>query len=111
AALAMVVLAWQAGGGIGSGHLSAVGASPWRAAFVLAAEIAIAGSAWLGGAAALQWWHGRRRLGALAVSTEPSPVSADAPTTELPKLAAVADSIADTDTDDGDGGRAGQLAG
>jgi hypothetical protein len=103
------VLSWQAGGGIGSGHLSAVGASPWRAALAVGAELGIAGAAWLGAAAALQAW--RRRGVAVAVAAvraaKRPEVTADEPTTPLPKLVAVSD--ADPDADDAT--ESGQLAG
>jgi hypothetical protein len=105
AAVVMSVLAWQAGGAIGSGHLSAVGASPWQAGFAVAAELAVAGVAWFGATAAVQRW--RTRGSAAAVQVSP-----DATTTELPTLVVVSDAAAaDTGSGAGDGDEAGQLAG
>jgi hypothetical protein len=63
AALAAVliggVLAWQGGGAIGSGRLSAFGASPWQFGLALGAALAVVGLASLGALAVLAWWRGR----------------------------------------------------
>jgi hypothetical protein len=60
AAVAMVgaavfVLTWQAGGGIGSGRLGTVGASPWQVGLIVAAETAVLGVGGLGLIAAGRW--------------------------------------------------------
>lgn len=55
AALASGVLAWQGGGSIGAGRLSAVGASAWLSALTIGAEVAVAGAVTLGLLAAVQW--------------------------------------------------------
>ena len=61
AGLAMGLLAWQAGGGIGSGRLATIGASPWRVAVTIG--IAVAAGQWLviGALAAWQWYQERDR--------------------------------------------------
>jgi Family of unknown function (DUF6350) len=67
AGLAMGVLAWQAGGGIGSGRLATIGASPWRVA--VAIGVTVAAGQWLviGSLTARQWYSERRaRLAAEA---------------------------------------------
>ena len=50
-ALALAVLAWQGGGSIGGGALSAVGASPWQLAFAVAAAVSAVAAVALGAAA------------------------------------------------------------
>jgi hypothetical protein len=44
----MALLAWLAGGAIGSGRLSIIGASPWQAGLTVAGEIATVGLVYLG---------------------------------------------------------------
>lgn len=62
AAMAVVVgmvLTWQAGGAIGSGRLSAFGASPWQFGLALGAGLALVSGAALGALAGLAWWRSR----------------------------------------------------
>lgn len=74
AVVAALLLAWQGGGSIGSGRLTAVGASPWRFGLAVGAGLAVVGGAALGALALLDWWRGR---------------SADAPSVVQVTLAAV----------------------
>jgi Family of unknown function (DUF6350) len=55
-----LVMAWQAGGAIGSGRLSAFGASPWRFGLATGAAVGVVASAAVGALAALAWWRARR---------------------------------------------------
>jgi membrane protein implicated in regulation of membrane protease activity len=48
AGFGMALLAWLAGGAIGSGRLSTVGASPWQVGLTVAGEIATVSLAYLG---------------------------------------------------------------
>jgi hypothetical protein len=58
AGVAMIVLAWQGGGGIGPGGLRTVGASPWQLGAATAAELAVISVAALAvGAAWRRWVH------------------------------------------------------
>lgn len=50
-ALALAVLAWQAGGSVGTGALSAVGASPWQLGLAVAAAVSVVAAASVGLAA------------------------------------------------------------
>lgn len=50
-ALALAVLAWQGGGSIGAGSLSAVGASPWQLGLAVAAAVSAVAATVLGAAA------------------------------------------------------------
>jgi hypothetical protein len=59
AAVLGAVLGWLGGGGIGSGRLSTVGASPWQLGLAVAAGAAAVGTAALAGLAAVSWWRGR----------------------------------------------------
>ncbi|MDQ2750696.1 MAG: DUF6350 family protein [Actinomycetota bacterium] len=45
AGVVMVLLAWQGGGGIGSGRLKTVGASPWRLGLFVGLELAVVAGA------------------------------------------------------------------
>jgi Family of unknown function (DUF6350) len=54
-----VILAWQAGGAIGNGRLSAFGASSWQFGLALGAGLAVVSEAALGALAALAWWRSR----------------------------------------------------
>lgn len=56
-ALALAVLAWQGGGSIGAGSLSAVGASPWQLGMAVAAAVSAVAAGALGSVAL------RERLG------------------------------------------------
>jgi hypothetical protein len=56
AGVAMTVLGWQAGGGIGSGGLRAVGASPWQLGAAITAELVVISSAVLAGSVAWRRW-------------------------------------------------------
>jgi hypothetical protein len=59
AAVIGLVVAWQGGGAIGSGRLSAFGASPWRFGLAVGAALAVISGAALGALAALAWWRSR----------------------------------------------------
>jgi hypothetical protein len=54
-----IVLAWLAGGGIGSGRLSAVGASPWQFGLVVAGGAGAVAGPCLAGLTAMAWWRRR----------------------------------------------------
>jgi hypothetical protein len=54
-----LVLAWQGGGSIGSGRLSAVGASPWQFGLAIGAALAVIAGLSLAALAALEWWRAR----------------------------------------------------
>ncbi len=88
------VLAWLGGGAIGSGRLSAVGASPWQFGGAAAAGMAVVAAPALAGLALVRWWRGR------SVADAPAPRAA---------LAAVTAEAAPTD--DGDAESSDQLAG
>jgi hypothetical protein len=91
-ALAGFALAWQGGGSIGSGRLSAFGASPWKVGLSVAGAVAVVATATVGALALLGWW--RRR----AVDEA-----------RRPALAAVPADLDQSDTDDD--GEADSLAG
>lgn len=59
AAAAGLVLAWQGGGSIGSGSLSAIGASPWQFGLALGGALAVVAAATAATLAALAWWRAR----------------------------------------------------
>jgi hypothetical protein len=59
AGLAGAVLAWQGGGGIGAGRLSALGASPWQFGLAVTAGVLVVSEVALGAFAALDWWRSR----------------------------------------------------
>jgi hypothetical protein len=104
-AVAGFVLAWQAGGGIGGGHLATVGPSPWLTGLAFGVEVLVAAAAGLGLQAAVQQLRGRsrglgtarlrgivRRSGDDLVRSEttedgPDPGSAEAPEDELGPIA------------------------
>lgn len=70
AGLAMAALAWQGGGGIGSGRLAVVGASPWQAGLAVCAEIVVVSGFAVGLSAA--WRHvADGRSAAVAVASAP----------------------------------------
>ena len=94
AGLAMGLLAWQAGGGIGSGRLATIGASPWRVAVTIG--IAVAAGQWLviGALAAWQWYQERDRSEADGAAHHADADSAPAAVAE-----ADADPVAVTDAD------------
>jgi hypothetical protein len=56
------VLAWQGGGSIGSGRLSAFGASPWQFGLATAGAVATVAVAAVAAIAALEWWRARREV-------------------------------------------------
>jgi hypothetical protein len=58
-ALLGLVLAWLAGGAIGSGRLSMVGASPWQFGLAMAGGVAAVAVPSLAGLTALAWWRAR----------------------------------------------------
>ena len=58
--LAGFVLAWQGGGSIGSGRLSAFGASPWKFGTATAGAVAVVATATVGALAVLGWWRARQ---------------------------------------------------
>jgi hypothetical protein len=56
----MFLLAWQGGGGIGTGRLGLIGASPWRVALLFAAELTVVATVALACSAAWAWaWASR----------------------------------------------------
>jgi hypothetical protein len=59
-ALAGVVLAWQAGGAIGSGRLSAFGASPWKFSVAIGGATASVAALAVGAQVVIAWWRDRR---------------------------------------------------
>lgn len=59
AAVVGMVLAWQGGGAIGDGRLSAFGASPWQFGLALGAGLAVVGAAALAALAGLAWLRAR----------------------------------------------------
>jgi hypothetical protein len=97
AAVLGAVFAWQGGGAIGSGRLTAFGASPWRFGLAVGAALAVGAGASLAALAALGWW--RRR-------------STEAPTTIRTTLAAVRAKAGRSDTAEGpDAAEENKLAG
>lgn len=60
---AWFVLGWQGGGGIGSGRLSAFGASPWQLGLAVAGAVGAVSVAAVGALAALAWWRARGAAG------------------------------------------------
>jgi hypothetical protein len=92
-AVAGFVLAWQAGGSIGSGRLSAFGASPWKFGLTTAGAVGAVAIGALAALAALEWWRAGR-----ATKDERRPV-----------LTAVHAGVDEPDSDDGT--EAGVLAG
>jgi Family of unknown function (DUF6350) len=59
AAVFGMVLGWQGGGAIGSGRLSAFGASPWQFGLAAGAAMSIVAAASIGALQALAWWRAR----------------------------------------------------
>jgi hypothetical protein len=91
AGVAMVgglVLAWQGGGSIGSGRLSAFGASPWQFGLAMGAALAVVAGIALSGLAAVAWRRAR---------------AAEAEGVPRATLAAVMSAAEDEDVADGDG--------
>src|SRR5262249_1976472 len=58
------VLAWQGGGAIGSGRLSAFGASPWKFGLLTGGAVGVAATATVGAVTLLGWSRARRVGGA-----------------------------------------------
>src|SRR4051812_13584189 len=85
AAVLGLVLAWLSGGAIGSGRLSAVGASPWRFGAAAAAGMAVVAAPALAGLALVGWWRARE---------------ADDPPVLRATLAAVTAAVSPKDDDD-----------
>jgi hypothetical protein len=79
-----LVLAWQGGGAIGSGRLSAFGASPWQFALASSGAVAAAALATVGVLAAVAWLRARRTQDGL----------------DRPALAAVPAAVAAADTEE-----------
>jgi len=94
AAVLGLVLAWLSGGAIGSGRLSAVGASPWRFGAAAAAGMAVVAAPALAGLALVGWWRARE---------------ADDPPVLRATLAAVTAAVSPKDDDDAES--SDQLAG
>jgi hypothetical protein len=112
AACGGVVLAWLAGGGIGSGRLRTIGPSPWQFGLALGAEVAIVSTIALG---AVAGWAGVRAFVATVREPQETPVlwaptaEPDAVTERLDGLrVALVDEPAGS-ADDADG--SGRLAG
>ena len=85
-ALAGFLLAWQGGGSIGSGRLSAFGASPWQFGLSTAGAVAVVAFAAVAAFAVLGWWRARR--------------TADADADARPALAAVLADLVEPVADD-----------
>jgi hypothetical protein len=92
-ALAGLALAWQGGGSIGSGRLSAFGASPWQFGLSSAGAVAVVATAAVGAVALVGWWRARQ-------AADPA---------DRPTLAAVPAGPADAES--GDDAEADTLAG
>lgn len=116
--LAMGLLAWQAGGGIGAGRLATIGPSPWRVA--VAIGVAVAAGQWLVIGALTAWqWYQQRRASPAAGATASSDVIDDVlDVANLPVENAVdgpaevtADVSADAPADATESAEAGELAG
>jgi hypothetical protein len=108
AGVAMSVLAWQGGGGIGDGRLRVVGASPALAGLAVGVEVAVLGA--LGLAATAAWQSVRRSRDeadarpALRVIADPADAPSEAP-------ADSADAPQTTGTAPEERGKGGKLAG
>lgn len=97
--LGWFVLGWQGGGALGSGRLSAFGASPWQVGLAIGVAVGAVCSAALAAGAGLRWWRMR------------STAQPDRPTLTALRADAVAATSADEpDCSDDDSG-AGILAG
>ena len=109
AALAMLVLGWQAGGSIGDGRLAAIGPSPIMLAGAVAGAAATATLVALAGAATMQWLTHRHDRPSPVVSRRPA--SRDGATSvgeaALPALTLVTEA----DPADGEAGGSSKLAG
>jgi hypothetical protein len=72
--VALGLLAWQAGGGVGTGRLATVGASPWRLALATGCAVLVTQWAVMGALAAREWLKLRRTtpvVGTPSVGSEP----------------------------------------
>jgi hypothetical protein len=79
AGAAAVALTWQAGGGIGSGRLATIGASPWQVGLAVSAELGAVGAMTFGALAAASALRRRsHRTPVLWVDAAPEPVAAAA---------------------------------
>jgi hypothetical protein len=76
-------LAWQAGGAIGSGRLSAFGASPWQFGLATGAAVGAVAMVAVGALSALAWWRAWRARRAVDMADDPGVDD------ELPQLATV----------------------
>jgi hypothetical protein len=83
-ALGGFVLAWQGGGSIGSGRLSAFGASPWKFGLTMSGAVVVVATATVGALAVLAWWRARQAMDK----------------SERPTLAAILGRVDDDDADD-----------
>jgi hypothetical protein len=70
AALLGMLLGWQGGGAIGSGRLSAFGASPWRFGLAVGGALSVLAAASIGSLQAVSWWRerGSERVAAAAAA-------------------------------------------
>ena len=121
AAVAMLVLGWQAGGSIGGGRLATIGPSAVQLAGAVSGAAAIAALVALGGGAAVQWLVHRADHTATA---RPRSAARDADETIEPAALSLVGEIADPadgdptggdptggDSDGGDADRSSKLAG
>jgi len=105
-ALGLAVLAWQGGGSIGTGDLSAIGASPWQLGLAVTAAVSVVAAGALGVAAL------RERIGRSAGRG----TGRDAAAAAVQRLVVLTKSAAGRDNRQGegktdDGGSGDQLAG
>ncbi len=101
AAVAVLVLAWQAGGGVGAGRLATVGASPWQTG------LALGGGVLVGSAVTLAVQAGRIWFSGLASRRGDAPLRA--PAAEEPVRLEAVEPVEATAEADADG--TGKLAG
>jgi hypothetical protein len=90
------VLAWQGGGSIGSGALSAVGASPWQFGLAVGGTLGVAAAATVTALGALAWWRARPLAASIGAA------SIGAASIAAASVGAEPDADADDDDDDDD---------
>jgi hypothetical protein len=90
AVLLGMLLGWQGGGAIGSGRLSAFGASPWQFGLAVGAALSVMAAVSIASLQAVSWWRerGSERIASAAAA--------------LTAVLSVADNAADGDDDEDD---------